>query len=96
LLDGEHAFPIPQIDFYYLARSLKVGGVLIVDDIDIWSCKILHEFLYWEYDWEHLGVFGGHTAAYRKRVHNEITGWGRQRYLVANSITPIALQYLTK
>ena len=94
LLDGEHAFPIPQIDFYYLSRSLKVGGILLIDDIDLWSCEIIHKFLYWDYDWQFLEVLGRHAVAYRKRAHRETTGWGSQRFVVANSISPVALSYL--
>ena len=94
LVDGEHAFPIPQIDFYYLSRVLKVGGLLLVDDIDIWSCEIIHKFLHWDHDWDFIGIIGPHTAAYRKRAHREITGWGDQRFVVANSVTPAALGFL--
>lgn len=45
LIDGDHAFPAPLIDWYYTADRLKVGGFCIVDDTHFWPCKILHDYL---------------------------------------------------
>jgi predicted O-methyltransferase YrrM len=45
LIDGCHAFPVPFLDWYYTAEKLKVNGLLIVDDIQLWPCRILCEFL---------------------------------------------------
>jgi hypothetical protein len=35
LLDGPHAYPLPRIEFAYLFPRLKLGGWLVVDDIQI-------------------------------------------------------------
>lgn len=45
LIDGDHAFPAPFIDWYYTADRIKRGGILIVDDTQLTTCNILHEFL---------------------------------------------------
>lgn len=45
LIDGDHAFPAPFIDWYYTADRLKVGGYVVVDDIQIPTGAILKEFL---------------------------------------------------
>jgi hypothetical protein len=45
LVDGDHAFPIPFIDFYYAAVRLRPGGVLLVDDTHIKTGAILRDFL---------------------------------------------------
>lgn len=45
LIDGDHAFPAPFIDWYYLADMLKVGGHVAVDDTQIPTGAILREFL---------------------------------------------------
>ena len=37
LIDGGDGFPIPAIDFFYLAPRLRVGGYLLIDDVDIWE-----------------------------------------------------------
>jgi predicted O-methyltransferase YrrM len=33
LIDGDHMFPFPTIDWHYIAKGLKVGGHLVLDDI---------------------------------------------------------------
>jgi precorrin-6B methylase 2 len=45
LLDGPHAYPLPQIEFAYLFPALRVGGWLILDDIQIPSVYELFRFL---------------------------------------------------
>ena len=45
LIDGDHAFPAPMIDFYYSAEKIKKGGYLIIDDIQIITGEIMFKFL---------------------------------------------------
>lgn len=45
LIDGDHAFPAPFIDWYYTADKIKKHGILIVDDTQLITGKILKEFL---------------------------------------------------
>lgn len=45
LLDGPHAYPLPQIEFAYLFPALRLGGWLVVDDIQIPSVHELFRFL---------------------------------------------------
>jgi hypothetical protein len=33
LIDGDHMFPVPIIDCHYVAKGLKVGGHLVLDDL---------------------------------------------------------------
>ena len=45
LLDGPHAYPLPQIEFAYLFPRIRLGGWLVVDDIQIPSVYELFHFL---------------------------------------------------
>lgn len=45
LLDGPHAYPLPQIEFAYLFPWVRVGGWLVMDDIQIPSVYGLFHFL---------------------------------------------------
>lgn len=45
LLDGPHAYPLPQLEFAYLFPRIKTGGWLVVDDIQIPSVYELFRFL---------------------------------------------------
>jgi predicted O-methyltransferase YrrM len=66
LIDGDHAFPAPFIDWYYTANRLKQGGCMVVDDIHLVTGTILHEFLSMERGrWELEGTLGK-TSIFRK------------------------------
>jgi len=45
LLDGPHAYPLPQIEFSYLFPWIRLGGWLVVDDVQIPSVHELFDFL---------------------------------------------------
>jgi predicted O-methyltransferase YrrM len=84
-IDGCHGFPIPFIDWYYISLKLKVGGILIIDDIQLWTGLILKEYLYSDPDWEVIKVFN--TAAVFKKINSFSTKeWCNQLYVVKNSM----------
>ncbi|MEY2446754.1 MAG: hypothetical protein QOH79_230 [Acidimicrobiaceae bacterium] len=96
LIDGDHAFPTPFIDFFYAAGRLVPGGLLVVDDTNVRSCRVLADFL--------------HTEASRWRLHTELWsttvferldgpllppgGWGAQPWSATplRDSTPLSLQ----
>lgn len=45
LIDGPHAYPFPDLEYYFLYPHLEAGALLIVDDIHIPSVHNLFEFL---------------------------------------------------
>ena len=45
LLDGPHAYPLSQIEFAYLYPRIRLGGWLVIDDIQIPSVYELFRFL---------------------------------------------------
>lgn len=45
LIDGWHAFPGPFLDWFFLSRHLAVGGLAVVDDVQLRACRILRDFL---------------------------------------------------
>ncbi len=66
LIDGRHGFPAPFIDWYYLAGALNTGGLLIVDDVHIWTGQTLVDFLANERNWK-LVTRLPRAAAFEKR-----------------------------
>ena len=52
LIDGRHGFPTPMIDWFYTAAALKNGGHLLLDDTNLWPCRLLREFLDAEPEWK--------------------------------------------
>lgn len=65
LIDGRHGFPAPMLDWYYTAKYLKVGGTLIVDDVDVWPVQQLIEYLSSSPSWSVDRIFS-RTIAYRR------------------------------
>ncbi|MCM3903810.1 MAG: class I SAM-dependent methyltransferase [Pyrinomonadaceae bacterium] len=66
LIDGGHGFPTPYVDWFYTAGKLKKGGFLIVDDVWLWSCQILRDFLNEQPHWEFVAEHDRRTAIFRK------------------------------
>ena len=45
IVDGNHTFPAPMVDWFYMTRHLRTGGVLVVDDVELWTGAVLADFL---------------------------------------------------
>jgi predicted O-methyltransferase YrrM len=84
-IDGEHAFPMPMIDFYYLARRLKVGGLMVIDDTNIWTGDVLAKHLMLDSDWEFVSEHDDKTSIFRLLRPFRDRGMGHQSFVVANS-----------
>ena len=93
LIDGEHSFPIPFLDWYYLGQRLKPGGILIIDDTQIWTGQMLRNFLLLEPEWRLINDFFG-TAVFKMETPWKEKWWAQQAYTVLHSqITPDAVEF---
>jgi hypothetical protein len=81
LIDGGHGFPVPQIDWYYGSKRLKVGGILAIDDIHTWTGKILVDFLTREPSWTRLATIDLKTAFFRLDKAFGYAEWDQQPYV---------------
>lgn len=84
LVDGHHSFPVPCIDWFYLTRALRQGGTMIIDDVQLWSGKIIADFLDADDAWERV-VRNERFAGYRLLIPSErvlLRRWRQQPYLV--------------
>jgi hypothetical protein len=79
LIDGGHGFPTPYIDWFYTAGKLKRGGFLILDDVGLWSCQILRDFLIEQPHWEFVTEYDERTTIFRKKEDgSEWLEWTQQ------------------
>jgi hypothetical protein len=86
LIDGRHAFPTPFIDWYYTADRLKVGGVLVIDDTQLWTGRMLRDFLATEPEWALRAEFSTRAVAFTKRGEgSHRKEWTDQPYTIRNS-----------
>lgn len=65
-IDGSHSFPHPVIDWHYLARHLRVGGVLVLDDVPIPAVGLLHRALDDDPHWRFETLVDGRAALFTK------------------------------
>jgi len=84
LIDGDHAFPAPFMDWYWSADRLKVGGIMIVDDIQLATGRILKEFLEMERErWQPMDVIDK-TAIFKRISSNPVARgalWTKQPWV---------------
>jgi hypothetical protein len=82
LIDGDHSFPTPFVDWFYTADRLKAGGLMIVDDINVGTGTILAAFMEADPKWEQVFFQPERFAVYRKRVeHVHLGDWVTQPFL---------------
>lgn len=79
LLDGRHAFPTPIVDFSYAGAMLKTGGRLMLDDVDIWSVKLLHQFLSHDLNWELVAAPTSRQVVYKKLGEGTFTNYWKDQ-----------------
>jgi predicted O-methyltransferase YrrM len=90
LIDGRHAFPSPFIDWYYTCEKLKIGGMMIVDDTQIWTGAVLKQFLLLEPEWKLQADLSSKTAVFVKiKEYTHSKTWSDQLYISNKSRYPI-------
>lgn len=86
LIDGAHGFPSPFIDWYYAGRRLRSGGILIVDDTQLWTGRVLKSFLEAEPGWGLVENFVLRAAVFRRDdADGPLPDWVHQPYVARRS-----------
>ena len=83
ILDGPHAYPFPDLEYFFFYPHVRSGGILVIDDIHIPTIGHMHAFLCDDEMWEHLG--DTETTAFFRRTTAPLLdpygdGWPSQRY----------------
>ena len=81
LIDGRHAFPTPFIDWYYTAEKLKLGGLMVVDDTQLWTGKILKKFMLSEPEWQLDKIFSNTCCFIKIKEGSHLKWWGLQPFV---------------
>ena len=83
LLDGPHAYPFPDLEYFYFYPHIRKGGALVIDDLQIPSVHHLFEFVRRDEMFE-LETVAERTAFFRRTdaptFPPEADGWERQAY----------------
>jgi hypothetical protein len=89
LIDGPHAWPFPEVEYYYLYPHLDAGALLLLDDIDIPTINNMFRVLKADAMFRLLEVVGK-TAFFERTsapTFDPLTGWfAKQGYNARNRI----------
>lgn len=83
LLDGPHGYPFPDLEYFYVYPHIRIGGILMVDDIHIPTIGRMFEILRADAMWQEVRVVGNLAILRRTAVDGvdaEEDGWWKQGY----------------
>jgi hypothetical protein len=84
LIDGPHAYPFPDLEYYYFYPVVARGGLLVIDDIQIPSITRMYEIIDADDAFELLEVVDGTMAIFRRTAAPSLDptgdGWWMQGY----------------
>jgi hypothetical protein len=87
LIDGPHAYPFPDLEYFFIYPQLETGGLLIIDDIDIPSIRRMVGFLRKD-DMFQLLRIAGRCAIFERTAAETFDpfgdGWARQGFNAAH------------
>jgi predicted O-methyltransferase YrrM len=87
-IDGSHAFPAPFLDWVYAGRRLREGGVVIVDDTQLWTGRVLRDFLVEQPGWDLIQDIPYRTSMFRRTGDfGELVEWVDQPFVQRRSAT---------
>jgi methyltransferase family protein len=81
LIDGPHAYPFPELEYYYIYPHLAAGALLIVDDIDIPTINNMYQVLRADRMYKEIELVG--KTAFLERttapLFDPIAGWWKMQ-----------------
>ena len=82
LIDGNHGWPAVMVDFCYMLALLRPGGLLMIDDIKLYSVKELTRLLEAQPGFS-MQLDLGKARVYRKDFNSDsMPEWDLQPYIV--------------
>lgn len=87
LIDGGHGFPTPFIDWWYAGGRLRRGGLLVIDDTELWTGRVLSGFLHEQPGWERVESLPLRSMVFRRTEDpsDALEDWRHQPYVVKRS-----------
>jgi predicted O-methyltransferase YrrM len=88
-IDGNHGWPAVFVDFCYLNRMLRVGGLLFVDDVHLYPVAQLVGLLRQQQPhYELVAIDSRKMATFRKRLDTPyLPDWSMEPFLTMNTAT---------
>lgn len=81
LLDGDHGWPLAFVDLFYINFLVKSGGLIIVDDIALYSVREMARFLLHQPGFELVEDLGKALVFKKTTARRELERWVEQPYI---------------
>jgi predicted O-methyltransferase YrrM len=65
-IDGKHSFPHPVLDWHYLGNHLRVGGIMLMDDVRALAVQVLFRIMLADDCWRLKTTLDGEAVAFEK------------------------------
>jgi predicted O-methyltransferase YrrM len=72
-VDGWHTFDYVMVDFFYVDRMLRVGGIVVLDDTDYPAIRKLARYVATHRSYSVVGGGAGRPASLKRRLFNAMT-----------------------
>jgi len=94
-LDGPHAYPFPDLEYWAVYPHIEAGGLLVIDDIQIPTIANMYSVLKADAMWDLVEVV--HTTAFFRRTLSPAIdpygeGWWLQGYNARSSVRHLPWQ----
>lgn len=96
LIDGGHGYPTVFVDFCFINKILKQGGILAVDDIQLRAVRELYKLLRAQSDYRHICNVGKLAIFKKMTAIRHFPDFGSQPYLSNMADTPYSLRSFIK
>ncbi len=84
LIDGPHGYPFPDLEYFYLYPTIKTGGLLIIDDINIPTVGRMLDILKVDPMYRLMDIIDTNTAFLMRTgapfIHPESDSWWLQGF----------------
>jgi hypothetical protein len=86
-MDGGHGWPTVFVDFCYMNAILREGGILFLDDCQLYSVRQLALLLQRQPEFQLLSLLAGKLAVFRKTTTSAfLPDFGGQPFIFENSL----------
>jgi predicted O-methyltransferase YrrM len=80
-IDGCHGYPFPALDWHYIDRYLKIGGLIGMDNVELRPVREHCEFLQENGTYRLVGeVFEGYFVRFYEKLADQEREWEYQAY----------------
>jgi len=91
-LDGPHAYPFPELEYWAVYPHIRSGGLLVIDDVQIRTIANMYRFLKADAMWDLIEVVAN-TAFFMRTTARPVEPYGEGWWLQAYNQRPSSVHF---